>query len=107
MAERRRATRRVVVILGGIVVLGGSVAAVKYGLPWVNRGRQGITAPVTALHEKSPMADLRESLRNGNPQALVLLSQRLTSQAGTPPAALSDQEADEWVATLGGLRTGF
>ena len=107
MPERRGASRRVVVILGGAVVLSAMVLGVKSGFFGARRSGPGASASVAAVHEKSSLADLGEALRSSDPRALALLPQRLAPQPSATHSALSDREAEEWLATLGGLRSGF
>ena len=107
MPERRGASRRVVVILGGAVVLSAMVLAVTWGFFGARRGNPGASASGAAVHEKSPLADLSEALRNSDPRALALLPQRLAPPPGAPHVGLSDREAEDWLAALAGLRSGF
>ena len=107
MPERRGASRRVVVILGGAVVLSAMVLAVKWGFFGARRGNPGASASGAAVHEKSPLADLSEALRNSDPRAMPLLAQQLAPQPDAPHTGLSDREAEDWLAALAGLRSGF
>ncbi|HZW31808.1 MAG TPA: hypothetical protein VFF52_13935, partial [Isosphaeraceae bacterium] len=107
MPERRGASRRIVVILGGAVVLSATVLGVKLGLFGARRGGPGALACRVAVDEKSSLTDLGEALRNSDPRALAVLAQRLTPQPAATPSAVSDREAGEWLATLAGLRTGY
>jgi hypothetical protein len=61
------------------------------------------------IDEKSSLVVLNDGLRTGDPQALVVIHQRVSSQSqpDAPLPALSDQEAGEWLETLSGLRAGF
>jgi hypothetical protein len=83
------------------------VLAVTWGFFGARRGVPGASASGAAVHEKSPLADLSAALRNSDPRALALLPQRLAPPPNAPHAGLSDQEAEDWLAALAGLRTGF
>src|SRR5207244_4227175 len=81
---------------------------VRYGFFGAGRGGpRPHSSAGAAIHEKSPLADLNEGLRNHDPRALVFIQQRVTPQADAPRAALSDEEAGAWLETLLGLRSGF
>jgi hypothetical protein len=108
MAERRRASRRIVGLVGGAVVLTATALGLRYG--FVGAGRGGARATGSggaAIHEQSPLAVLTEGLRNGNPRALVFIQQRVAPQSEAPRTALTDEEAGVWLEALAAARTGF
>src|SRR6266704_840954 len=101
MPVRGSARRRMAGILGCAVVLTATVIGVRYGFFGAGRGGPRPHASAgAAIHEKSPLADLNEGLRNHDPRALVFIQQRVTPQADAPREALSDEEAGAWLETL-------
>ncbi len=107
MPERRRVNRKVAGILVVAVGLAATIFGVKVGFFRGGPGDTPASGPDSkVLGEKSPMADLVQGLRAGNPRALVFIQQHLPS-ADAPRVALTDAEAAEWIEALAGLRTGF
>ena len=99
------ARRRTRIWVAGI--LGLSVAgAIAFGV--AQRGQRPRTMrPAIIIDENSPLSALAPALRDGDARALAVLQQRLSSQPNTPPAAISEAEAGEWLDTLASLRAGF
>ena len=78
MPERRRVNRRVAGILVVAVGLAATIVGVKVGFFRGGRGDSRASAPGgTVIDEKSPLADLVQGLRAGNPRALVFIQQHL------------------------------
>jgi HEAT repeats/HEAT repeat associated with sister chromatid cohesion len=107
MPERRRAGRRVAVITAGAVLVTGAVLVIKYGgfMAGVPASRTAGTA--SAVHANSPLADLNKALTNNDFHALPIIQERATPKPKTPMPAFTEQEAGEWIETLGALRSGF
>ncbi|MDR3638047.1 MAG: HEAT repeat domain-containing protein [Isosphaeraceae bacterium] len=101
MAARRR-TRIWVAGVLGLAVAG----AIAVGL--AQRGhRPRVARPLVVIDENSPLATLAPALREGDGRALAVLQHRLSTKTETPPAAISEAEAEAWLETLAGLRAGF
>lgn len=73
-----------------------------------SKGRRAAqpAAPVV-FDESTPLPALTQALRESDGRALAVLFQKSTIPADTPPKALADAEAAEWVEALGAVRTGF
>lgn len=108
MPERRRVNRKVAGILVVAVGLAAMIVGVKVGFFRAGSGDAQSAASVdTAIHEKSPLADLVQGLKAGNPRALLFLQQRLPQPSEATRVALNDAEANDWLQALAGLRTAF
>jgi len=111
MPERRRAG---LWIAGALVV-----TATGSGLFWATSTRSKPSATVATttgeataaatgeLNESSELSEINRGLQNGDPKALVALQGRLTSNGDAPREAVSGDEAEVWLETLGALRSGF
>ena len=108
MPEPRRASRRIAGILAGVVVITALGLGVKFGFLGARRLVSGPSRPgAAAVNEQSPLAVLNEGLRAGDHQMLAFIHKRVMPVPNAPRQALSEQEADAWIETLAGLRTGF
>jgi HEAT repeat protein len=98
----RRRTRMWVAGVLGLAVAG----ALAVGIAQRTR-RTTAVRPAVVIDEHSPLSALAAALQDGDARALALLQQRLADEAGTPPAAIGDDEASDWLDSLAGLRAGF
>ena len=86
-----------------------TVAVVGSGVAWLLQparrgGRQDQAATASA---KSPMRTLADGLRLGDPRALTTLCERVLAKADQPRPAVGEEEGDDLVEVLDGLRAGF
>jgi HEAT repeat protein len=108
MPERRRASRRVAGILAGAVVITVIGLGVKFGFFGPTRlGTEGSASGAATFNQDSPLSDLNEGVRRGDPHALAFIQQRATPDPDAPRLPLSDDQAGAWVNSLTGLRAGF
>jgi HEAT repeats len=107
MPERRRAGRRVAVIMAGAVLVTGAVLVIKYGGFMAGVPASPTAGTDSAVHANSPLADLNKALTNNDFRALPIIHERATPKPKTPLQAFTEQEAGEWVETLGALRSGY
>jgi HEAT repeat protein len=108
MPERRRAGRRVAFIMAGAVLVTAVVLVIKFGgfIAGVPATRTAGTDSA-AIHANSPLADLNKAITNNDFRALPIIQDRATPKPNTPMAAFTEQEAGEWIETLGALRGGY
>lgn len=108
MPDRRGAGRKLVGILGVVAVVGAAVVGVMYGWHGARRGGPGSAGTASlAIGEASTLVELGEAARNSDPRVLAELERRLADSPETPRRALTEAEAEGWIAVLKGLRTGF
>ncbi len=85
-----------------------TAVGVKFVFVDGNRFGVGSFAPsAAAIDGSSPLARLNESLRRGDPRALVFVHERVMPKADGARQAVGDQEAKDWLETLAALRAGF
>jgi hypothetical protein len=108
MPERRRASRTVAGVLVGAVVITAAAFAIKVVYFRAGpTGSKGSSAGTAAISESSPLADLNEAVRSGDPQALFFIQKRVTTAPDAPRQAMNDAEATAWVESLSSLRAAF
>jgi hypothetical protein len=94
--------------LAGAVLVAGAFVAIKYAGVFTGRTAKRATASnSTAPHANSPLADLNKALSDNDFRALPIVQERATPKPDTPLPAFTEIEANEWIDTLGGLRTGY
>jgi HEAT repeats len=69
--------------------------------------RQRLATAATSYAENAPLPSLTEGLRESDGRALAVLFQQSNPPANELPKALTETEADEWIAALEAVRGGF
>jgi hypothetical protein len=104
MPERRRAW------IWGAGIVGVAVMATAgffLSRPGPLGFRGNIRGSSLVIDESSPLPVLHQALRESDPRALAVFQHRLATAQEEAKAALSDADAEQWIETLGCLRTGY
>ena len=101
MTGRRWTSVAIAGTLGAVVLLSGMYWFVETG----RRNRRASNTAATPA--KSPLRTLADGLRQGDPQALKALCDRVLAKHGQPQGPVGEEEGADLVEVLDGLRSGF
>ena len=101
MTGRRWASVAIAGTLGAVVVLSCLYWMIKSG------PRDGRTYKAVVATAKTPLRTLAEGIRQGDPQALRALCERVLAKRDQPQGAVGEAEGADLLEVLDGLRSGF